>query len=112
MTPEWKSREWTVYRSNCERMIGTKLADDQIIEGLERMGHKLLSHQDGVYKVESPAWRSDIIHEVDLLEDIAICYGFQNIEPCLPPSQTIGAQQRLNKFCDFVRQEMAACQFN
>ena len=93
-------------------MIGSKLTSAQVIEGLERMGHKLISEENGKYNVESPAWRSDVIHEVDLLEDVAICYGFQNIEAILPPSQTIGSQQRLNKFSDFVRQEMAGCQFN
>lgn len=43
------------------------------------MGHKFISEEHGKYIVESPAWRSDVIHEVDLLEDVAICYGFQNI---------------------------------
>jgi len=64
------------------------------------------------YNVVVPAWRSDIIHECDILEDIAICYGFQNIKPILPPSQTIGRQQRANNFSDQLRLEMASAQFN
>jgi phenylalanyl-tRNA synthetase beta chain len=59
-----------------------------------------------------PPWRSDVIHECDLLEDIAICYGFQNIKPTLPPSQTIGSQQRINSFTDKLRLEMACAQYN
>jgi phenylalanyl-tRNA synthetase beta chain len=59
-----------------------------------------------------PAWRSDVIHECDILEDVAICYGFQNIIPVLPPSKTIAQQQRANNFSDQLRLEMANVQFN
>ena len=52
------------------------------------------------------------MHETDILEDIAICYGYKKIVPVLPPSATIGSRLRLNKFTDFLRQEMAQAQFN
>lgn len=53
-----------------------------------------------------------MLHECDILEDIAICYGYKKIVPVLPPSATIGDRIRLNKFTDFLRQEMAQAQFN
>ena len=34
-------------------------------ELLQKMGH---SYKDGI--VESPSWRTDILHEMDLIEDI------------------------------------------
>lgn len=52
------------------------------------------------------------MHECDILEDIAICYGYKKIKPILPPASTIGNRVRLNKFTDFLRQEMAQAQFN
>jgi phenylalanyl-tRNA synthetase beta chain len=52
----------------------------------------------------APFWRGDILHECDILEDIAICYGFTKITPVLPPSATIGGRVRINKFTDFLRQ--------
>lgn len=60
----------------------------------------------------APFWRGDVLHECDILEDIAICYGYTNIKPVLPPSSTIGNRVRINKFSDFLRQEMAQAQFN
>lgn len=92
VTPLWKDKEFTVNHKNAEKLIGSSLTSDQIIQFLRRMGFVLDSHADGNYKVLVPAWRSDVIHECDILEDLAICYGFQNIKPTLPPSQTIGSK--------------------
>ena len=46
------------------------------------------------------------------MEHIAICYGYTKIIPVLPPSATIASKVRINKFTDFLRQEMAQAQFN
>ena len=53
-----------------------------------------------------------MLHECDVLEDIAICYGYTKIVPELPPSTTVGGRVRMNKFTDFLRQELAQAQFN
>jgi phenylalanyl-tRNA synthetase beta chain len=62
--------------------------------------------------VLAPFWRGDVLHECDVLEDIAICYGYTKIVPELPPSTTVGGRVRMNKFTDFLRQELAQAQFN
>lgn len=96
---------------NAEQLIGDKLTQEKVLQSFERMGFTGEATADG-YAVKVPAWRSDVIHECDILEDIAICYGFQNIKPVLPPSQTIGKQQRANSFSDMLRLEMASAQYN
>lgn len=52
------------------------------------------------------------MHECDILEDIAICYGYTKIVPVLPPCTTVGGRVRINKFTDLLRQELAQAQFN
>ena len=37
-----------------------------------------------------PAYRFDIFGPMDLVEEVALGYGIQNLEPALSPSQTIG----------------------
>ena len=93
-------------------MIGAKLETEQVIGYLARTGLTATLEAEGRYKVLAPFWRGDILHECDILEDIAICYGHSKITPILPPSNTIGSRLRLNKFTDFLRQEMAQAQFN
>jgi phenylalanyl-tRNA synthetase beta chain len=46
--------------------------------------------------VEVPPTRSDILHAVDVIEDVGIAYGFNNIPLTLPSTQTIGQPQPLN----------------
>ena len=51
-----------------------------------------------------PAYRTDIRHMVDLFEDVAIGYGYGNIEPRLVRSMTVGAPRREEILSDRVRQ--------
>ena len=44
--------------------------------------------------VEIPAWRIDILHEVDLIEDVAIAYGYENFIPEIPEVSTIGQEDQ------------------
>ena len=68
----------------------------------------------GTLRVEVPPTRSDILHPCDVAEDVAIAFGYNNInkEKCGPNVATVGAQQPLNNFSDLVRQEMAAQGFS
>ena len=67
-----------------------------------------------VLRVEVPPTRSDILHQCDVAEDVAIAYGYNNInkEKAGPNVVTVGAQQPLNNFSDLVRQEMASQGFS
>ena len=67
-----------------------------------------------VLRVEVPPTRSDILHPCDVAEDVAISYGYNNInkEKAGPNVVTVGAQQPLNNFSDLVRQEMASQGFS
>jgi phenylalanyl-tRNA synthetase beta chain len=44
----------------------------------------------GRFEVRYPAFRTDVRHPVDLFEDLAIGYGYSNIEPSLVPTLTVG----------------------
>ena len=42
-------------------------------------------------KVEVPPTRADILHACDVVEDIGIGYGFNNIQKVYPPTNTVGS---------------------
>ena len=54
---------------------------------LEKMGH---NYSKG--EVEIAPWRFDILHEVDLIEDVAIAYGYDKFIPEIPEISTIGQE--------------------
>ncbi|RLN61024.1 hypothetical protein BBJ29_004161 [Phytophthora kernoviae] len=56
---------------------------------------------------EVPITRSDILHPVDVIEDVGIAYGFNNIPLTIPSTQTIGMAQPLNKLGDLLRDEIS-----
>ena len=58
-------------------------------------------------KVEVPPTRSDILHPCDVVEDVGIGYGFNNIPRVFPETNTVGSYQPNNKFADLLRQELA-----
>ena len=57
--------------------------------------------------VSVPVTRSDILHAVDVAEDIGIAYGYNNIPETLPRTTTTGRATRLNGFSDLLRDEVA-----
>lgn len=58
-------------------------------------------------EAQIPITRADILHECDLAEDIAIAYGYNNIQEQIPNAFTVGSQQTLNQMSDLIRAEIA-----
>ena len=72
---------------------------------------EVISQETGEVKVTIPPTRSDVIHACDIIEDVAIAYGYNNIVKTLPRSMTIGSQQKSMKLSERVRIELAAAGF-
>ncbi|MEK6819748.1 MAG: phenylalanine--tRNA ligase subunit beta [Nanoarchaeota archaeon] len=87
ITPDLKPEEMKISVENTNKLLGLNLNDKQVKGFLERMGH---SYNNG--KVKVPSWRIDVLHEVDLIEDVAIAYGYENFIPEIPKISTIGEE--------------------
>jgi phenylalanyl-tRNA synthetase beta chain len=74
------------------------------------MGLALTPGSDLSFQV--PMYRTDILHECDVAEDLAISYGYDNVVPIMPPVNCIGTPYILNKVCDIVREEICHCGYN
>ncbi|CAG8443812.1 10278_t:CDS:10 [Ambispora gerdemannii] len=95
------------YINSC---IGLNLAPAQIVSLLNRMslGAKISTIHDNQIEVEIPPTRADILHPCDIMEDVAIAYGFNNIPKTFPTSATVGKAFPINKLSDLVRRELAS----
>jgi len=89
ITPHLQSEEFTLDFENCRNLIGVEMSDNDIISYLEKMRYDAAG-KDGKCKVSIPCYRNDIMHEHDIIEDVAIAYGYKNIKPELIESFTIG----------------------
>ncbi|MEK6817612.1 MAG: hypothetical protein AABX80_02315, partial [Nanoarchaeota archaeon] len=86
-TPDLKTEKRKISLENTNKLLGLNLNEKQIKKFLEKMGY---NYSNG--EVETPSWRVDILHEVDLIEDIAIAYGYDNFVPEMPQISTIGQE--------------------
>jgi len=86
-TPDLNYEKVYLKIENAEKLLGIKLSEKDVKKLLGKMG---IDYEKGLAKI--PAWRVDILHEVDLIEDIAIAYGYDNFIPEIPEISTIGKE--------------------
>lgn len=72
---------------------------------------EVVNKEIGEVKIIIPPTRGDIIHACDIIEDVAIAYGFNNIIKTFPLSVTVGSQQVSMKLSERLRIELAAAGF-
>ncbi|CAG7834966.1 unnamed protein product [Allacma fusca] len=109
--PSLEYRSEVVDVNEANRTVGISIEADVMAKSLSRMG--LDSSVLGVDKinVKIPPTRHDIIHQCDIMEDVAISYGYSNIIPQLPPAATVAAQNSLNKLTSQLREIVAQAGF-
>lgn len=61
-------------------LLGTKLSFTEMEEIFQRLGFTPHVGEKGIFRVEVPLFRSDIAEEIDLIEEIARIYGYNNVE--------------------------------
>jgi phenylalanyl-tRNA synthetase beta chain len=107
VTPVLEYFDMDVEIEYINRLLGLDLDQDQIKECASKMGLTVKSFSAGSAKVEVPPIRADILHPCDIVEDIGIGFGFNNVPRVFPPTNTVGMYQPANKFQDLLRAEIA-----
>lgn len=88
------------------KRLGLDLDEDKLKECLMKMGY---GYENGQALV--PAYRADIMHMIDLVEDIAIAYGYENFEDELPSCATVGQEAGFEKFKNKIAQMLLGLGF-
>lgn len=88
------------------RVIGVDLSSDDVVANLKRMGHGISKRSSETVHVAIPAYRNDIMHPIDLVEDVAIAYGYHNIDASLVPTMTVGVERPEEHYSEIVRRAM------
>jgi len=99
--PALEYRKMKIDFEKAGKILGVKITPAQGFDMLKRMGYE----NDGK-DVLVPPYRADIMDEIDVVEDIAIVYGYNNFEPGLPGFFTPGTRIRKYDALDSVFREM------
>jgi len=101
-TPDLRPRERALDLRRVNELLGLSLRPVEAVEFLRRMRHDARADGD-VVTTSSPAYRLDLLHEVDLSEDLAIAWGYDRYPRGLPQRMTIGEPFAANEFVETLR---------
>ncbi len=103
VTPNLNPSFMDVSVEEINKSIGLDLKKSDVTDALSRMGYDITENK-GTLRVFVPAYRTDILHKVDVMEDVAIGYGFNNFIPHLPSIATVGKPHPVEKLSSKIRQ--------
>ena len=104
-SPNLEPFRMKVRKEDAIKVLGEELSDDKFIELVERMGHSA-TKKEGFFDIKTPRYRSDVLHPIDIVEDICIAYGYNNIEPEFPEVSTVGKLSDMEKLKEMIREIM------
>ena len=90
--------------------LGLNLSKDDIINYLLMSRHDVVDNGEELLVRVAP-YRFNVLHPVDLVEDVAVAYGYENIPRELPPQPVRGARNGLSTFADLTRDLMVGLGF-
>jgi phenylalanyl-tRNA synthetase beta chain len=96
VSPDMSSEELDFDIKDIEKTLGIKLSEKNVREYFVRMGLGY-ENRNGKSVAVIPAYRSDILHWIDLTEEVAIAYGYENFVAEIPDISTIAYENPMDK---------------
>ncbi len=90
-----KPREMKLRSDYANQLLGLNLKPSKISELLSKMGYN--STGGSTLRVQVPCYRADVLHPIDIVEDLAIAYGYEKFIPQEPHIPTIGVPDPLEE---------------
>jgi phenylalanyl-tRNA synthetase beta chain len=99
--PDLSTKTKTVSHERIESILGVTIAGENVLDLLERAGldaeTEERSDDDLVYEVEVPPYRVDVLHPLDIVDDVGRAYGFNDLEPRYPDVSTVGGRHERSR---------------
>ena len=104
-TPVLKSRDLVLEPELVNKTLGIDISNQVIVKSLKksRLDAKLRGKK---IVCSIPRYRTDIFGVMDLVEEVALGYGIQNLAPTMPESVSAGERNHITKTLETVRQIM------
>ncbi len=106
ITPDLRPRKMGVDPNYINKWLGLNLKENDFRKLFQRMGYSYANKE-----VKIPAYRADIMHMVDLAEDIATAYGYENFDAEIPKVSTTGEEDPFGVFKNKVANVMVGLGF-
>jgi len=104
VTPVLRTRRARVPLHYIREVLGLDFSASEAIRLLRRARFDASRVTPHSLEVVVPCFRLDVMHPVDIVEDIGIAYGLNKIEPRWPPQMTVGGITERHEFSDLLRE--------
>jgi phenylalanyl-tRNA synthetase beta chain len=111
VTPCTNPSEHKLNLKDIEDLLGLKLQIEEVVSLLEKMGYGASRSGNSSIAILVPYYRVDILHKVDIIDDIARAYGISNIAPALPSIDAVGGVLKRTNLTDFLRNALIGLGF-
>ena len=111
VTPDLSPQKMNLKVDYSNERLGLDFSEAQTIEALQKSRLGAKKAEKGVLEVTIPAYRTDILHEIDLVEEVVVGYGVFRLEPTKPASVTTGKPHKVSEVTSCVRQIMVGLGF-
>lgn len=98
-TPNLKPESIKVNLDYVKKLLDFDLTENEFENLIKGMGYGYSKQ-----KVLVPPYRVDILHPIDIVEDVAIGYGYEKFEPRIPNIPGIGKPDEIEEFTDKVKE--------
>jgi phenylalanyl-tRNA synthetase beta chain len=113
--PDLSVDEKQVEHRQIEQTLGIDLDEDDAIDLFERSGldaeTQIVGDDELAYDVSIPPYRVDVLHPVDLIDDVGRAYGFNSLTPRYPDVSTVGKRTEASRHEEAVRNVLVGLGF-
>ncbi len=109
--PRLKPKKKVLEVRYVNKLLGLDLSQEEVVEQLEKARYGTKTEAKGQITVKIPPYRPDVLHPVDIIEDVSIAYGFNNFSSEPSKLATIGRLHPLESFSNNVRGVMTGLGF-
>ena len=114
--PDFSVRTKSLSHDRIETVLGVDLDQHTLLDLFERSGLSASIDEDeagddAVYEVEIPPYRVDVLHPMDLVDDLGRAYGFNELEPRYPDVGTVGGRHERTRLEDAARGSLVGLGF-
>jgi len=103
-TPTLAPSERVVSVKECTRLLGIDLTPHSMAMLLEKMRFGAQPEGSDNVRVQVPCFRADIMHDWDIFEDVAIAYGYENLQAMPPATFTVGKPNPVQSLAHIARE--------
>jgi phenylalanyl-tRNA synthetase beta chain len=111
VTPDLSPRGSSLRLSYINKLLGTSLSLKEASRFAERAGYRVRRATGDTIQLEIPCYRTDIMHSVDIVEDIAIAMDINKLRPEWPRLWTVGNLAKETDEIDAVAEIMIGLGF-